>query len=133
MKKEKFLLLIGLVIIGGFILSNNPNKEENPYKNVTVHELKQMLDSNEDFFLLDVHIPEQEHIEGTDAFIPFDRIEQNLEKLPDKNTKIIVYCRSGRMSQIVAEKLSKLGYKDVSNLAGGVKEWDKAGYIRGSR
>jgi rhodanese-related sulfurtransferase len=53
-----------------------------------------MLDKK-DFFLVDTHIPEQEHIEQTDAFIPYNEIENYLEKLPkDKDSKIVLYCRS---------------------------------------
>jgi len=43
---------------------------------------------NKDFFLLDVHIPEQKHIKGTDEFIPYNEIEKYKEKLPkDKKKK----------------------------------------------
>ena len=75
---------------------------------------------NKDFFLLDVHTPEQEHIENTDAFIPYNEIDQFLTQLPqDKSEKIVVYCRSGSMSIEASEKLIELGYKNVYNLEGG--------------
>lgn len=75
-------------------------------------------------FLLDVHTPEQTHIPGTDAFVPYDQIEANLNRLPsDKNTPILVYCRSGSMSQIAGEKLKQLGYATVYDLEGGVNAY----------
>lgn len=84
---------------------------------------------NKDFFLLDVHIPEQKHIRGTDEFIPYNEIEKYKEKLPkDKKEKIVVYCRSGRMSEIAAQELVKMGYENVYNLKGGTIEWEKKGY-----
>ena len=44
------------------------------------------------------------------------------------NAKIVVYCRSGSMSAIAARELVKLGFTNVSNLAGGMVEWEKRGY-----
>lgn len=92
---------------------------------MTVDELNQQL-KNKDFTLIDVHIPEQEHLNGTDTFIPYDDIENQLDKLPsDKNSKIVLYCRTGRMSQIAAEKLAEKGYTNVYNIIGGIVEWAK--------
>lgn len=46
----------------------------------------------------------------------------------DKRAKIVLYCRSGRMSTIVAMELAKAGYTSVWNLAGGMIAWEQAGY-----
>jgi len=46
----------------------------------------------------------------------------------DKNTKIVLYCRSEHMSQIAAEKLISHGYTNIWNLKGGVVDWEQAGY-----
>ena len=87
-----------------------------------------MLDSGELLFLVDVHIPEQQHIKGTDAFIPYNEIENNLDSLPDKNSKIVLYCRSGSMSIEASETLVKLGYKNVYNHLGGTNDWKLKGF-----
>jgi rhodanese-related sulfurtransferase len=64
--------------------------------------------TKKDFFLVDTHIPEQEHINKTDTFIPYNEIEKNLTKLPkDKNEKIVLYCRSGSMSRAAAYILAE--------------------------
>ncbi len=98
------------------------------YKNVTANELNVML-KNKDFIFINVHIPFAGNIAGTDLSIPYDQIEQNLSQLPsDKNAKIVLYCRSGRMSAIAAETLVKLGYTDIWNLEGGMDAWELAGY-----
>ncbi len=103
------------------------NKNIN-YKNMTTDELNEQL-KNKDFTLIDVHIPEQKHINGTDAFIPYDEIGNQLDKLPsDKNSKIVLYCRTGRMSEIAAEKLAEKGYANVYNVVGGKVEWDRKEY-----
>jgi len=63
---------------------------------------------DKNFFLVDTHIPEQEHILGTDAFIPYNEIENNIDSLPEnKNAKIVVYCRSGSMSRAAAYTLAE--------------------------
>lgn len=98
------------------------------YENITPQQLKTKLD-NSDTFLLDVHIPEQTHIDGTDQFIDYTQISENIDKLPeDKNTEIVVYCRSGSMSKQASEELSNLGYTNIKNLEGGVIGWKDAGY-----
>jgi phage shock protein E len=81
------------------------------------------------FRLINVHVPYEGEIEGTDLFIPFDQIEQRRAELPsDTGARLVLYCRTGRMSAIAAESLVKLGYTDVWNLAGGMVAWEQAGY-----
>lgn len=98
------------------------------YQNITAAELHTML-KNKDFILINVHIPFAGNLANTDLSIPYDQIEQNLSKLPfDKNAKIVLYCRSGHMSGIAAEKLLSLGYTNIWNLKGGMAQWEADGY-----
>lgn len=98
------------------------------YLNITPSELNSML-ATKDFVFINVHIPFAGDIANTDLSIPYDQIEQNLSQLPaDKNAKIVLYCRSGRMSAIAAEALVNLGYTNLWNLEGGMVDWEKAGY-----
>ena len=78
---------------------------------------------------MNVHTPYEGEIKNTDAFIVFDKIADNIEKLPkEKTAKIVLYCRSGRMSKIAARELMLLGYTQVSHLSGGMIDWKKSGY-----
>lgn len=87
-------------------------------------ELKKML-KDKDFFLLDVHIPEQKHIPGTDDFIDYQKVKENADRLPqDKNDKIVVYCRSGSMSRSASQDLVDMGYKNVYDLEGGINAFN---------
>lgn len=95
------------------------------YNDIEAKKLNQMLE-NKDFTLIDVHIPEQERIEGTDLFIPFDKIKDSISQLPqDKDAKIVLYCRSGNMSERASEDLIKEGYTNVYNLVGGKNAFDE--------
>lgn len=51
--------------------------------------------------------------------LPYDRIDQTVAAaVPDKDTPIVLHCRSGRRSGIARETLLGLGYTDVTNLGG---------------
>ena len=100
------------------------------YTNINAGQLNELL-KNKDFVFVNVHIPFAGDIPNTDLSIPFDQIgePQYLSQLPlDKNSMIVLYCRSGRMSQIASEELVALGYTNVWNFKNGMVEWEQAGY-----
>jgi rhodanese-related sulfurtransferase len=97
------------------------------YTDVSVTELQSML-ANKDFVFVNVHIPYEGDIAHTDLSIPYDEIDQHLSQLPaTRDAKIVLYCRSGRMSSIAAETLVSLGYTNIWNLKGGMVAWEQAG------
>jgi rhodanese-related sulfurtransferase len=98
------------------------------YTDVGAARLAAMLEKKQ-FPLVNVHVPYEGEIPGTDLFIPFDRVETNLGRLPaDKGARLVLYCRSGSMSAIAARTLVRLGYTDVWNLKGGMIAWQQGGY-----
>lgn len=98
------------------------------YATLRSAELAAML-AAKDFLLINVHVPYEGEIEQTDAFIAFDTIGQTAGSLPgDKNARIVLYCLSGRMSEIAARELTRLGYERVSHLAGGMRDWQATGF-----
>lgn len=131
---NKELVIIGvvvLVVLGGVVVMNSQRatvKQEESSSlpeviSVIAEDVDELL-GNEEVFLLDVHIPEQVHIPGTDAVIPYNEIDSNKEKLPaDKNVPILVYCRSGSMSAKASKELVHLGYTNVYDLLGGVNAY----------
>lgn len=97
-------------------------------KTLTSFQLAEML-KKKDFLFINVHTPYEGEIRNTDAFIPFNKIADNLDELPkEKTAKIVLYCRSGRMSEIAAQKLAQLGFNQVFHLSGGMIDWQESGY-----
>lgn len=77
---------------------------------------------------IDVHIPFEGKIAGTDLMIPYTDIDAQAAKLPaDHHTELAIYCRTGVMSAIAAKSLAALGYTDVVELHGGMHAWEASG------
>ena len=134
MKKLSLIFLAWILFLSACqsktlaILGEKVNVTGGFYTNINATELNTMM-KNKDFKLINVHIPFAGNITNTDLSIPYDQIEQNLSQLPsDTSAKIVLYCRSGHMSQIAAEKLVSLGYTNIWNLKGGMIDWEKVGY-----
>jgi rhodanese-related sulfurtransferase len=102
--------------------------QSNDYSKISVSDLENNL-KNKNFTLVNVHTPFAGNLPQTDLSIPYDQIDQNLNQLPaDKSAKIILYCRSGRMSSMAAADLVKQGYSNVWSLDGGMAAWEQAGF-----
>jgi rhodanese-related sulfurtransferase len=55
-------------------------------------------------------------------------IERDIEaKVPDKSTRLVLYCGGGYRSALAADNLQKMGYTDAISLDGGWKAWQQAG------
>ena len=51
-------------------------------------------------------------------------IERDIEaRVPDKATEIILYCGGGFRSVLAADALQRMGYSNVSSMAGGWRAW----------
>ena len=78
--------------------------------------------------VINVHVPYEGEIANTDLMIPFDKIESQAERLPaDRGTPLAIYCRSGRMSHAAMQTLTRLGYRDLVELEGGMVAWEQSG------
>ena len=86
---------------------------------------KKRLDTEKGIVLLDVRTRNEyleKHIPKS-ILIPVDVLENEVtRKFGDKNTEIIVYCRSGSRSSMAVKILAKLGYTNIKNL-GGIVSW----------
>lgn len=125
---------VGIAIIVGvlFIVLNQQTEttplNEDGYLDISSQELSKMM-INKDFDLINVHIPYDGEIDGTDSLLPFNDISNNLDLLPeDKSSKIVVYCRSGSMSATASKELVEMGYTNILNLSGGMNDWRESGF-----
>jgi len=106
------------------------NDAKKQVKETNVADVKRRIDAGEKFLLVDVR-EESEwangHLPGA-VYMGRGVIERDIEqKIPDTNTKLILYCGGGFRSALVAENLQKMGYTNVESMDGGWKGWLGAG------
>ncbi|WP_295814210.1 rhodanese-like domain-containing protein [uncultured Deinococcus sp.] len=123
--------ILTLVALSGTALAHGPGQAirvpGGSYSQVTPQALKAQL-SSKDFVLINVHVPYEGGLPGTDLFLPFDQV-QGSPRLPRaKTTELVIYCRSGRMSELAARALVRRGYTNVRELRGGMDAWTAAGF-----
>ncbi|MBW1690404.1 MAG: rhodanese-like domain-containing protein [Deltaproteobacteria bacterium] len=102
-------------------------------KNITtiaVSEAKALFDKG-DVIFLDCREPKEYksgHIPGA-INIPRGLLEFKIgKKISDKNTPVVMYCKSGGRASLACCSIQRMGYKNVKNMDGGWKAWVKAGY-----
>jgi rhodanese-related sulfurtransferase len=106
-----------------------PIKDNQPH--VMAVDFKKILDSGKDLVLLDVRTAEEydaAHIPGS-VNIPRGLIEWvTPRQIEDTDTPIYTYCRTGARSAFVAQRLTEMGYTNVTNIYDAFKGWVEAGY-----
>ena len=110
-----FLLLAGC---GG-------NSADGSYQQITQEEAKEMMDSQE-VIILDVREQDEYdsgHIPGA-VLLPVGTIDETTaaEVIPEKDSTVLVYCRSGNRSKTAAAALAELGYTGIYEF-GGINTW----------
>lgn len=93
-------------------------------KSVTVHELKELIDNQADFQLIDVREPYEVEVSNINGLhIPLGEIPANVDKI-SKTKQVIVHCRSGKRSANAIEFLEQnFGFDNLYNLSGGITAW----------
>lgn len=99
-------------------------------KQITRNELVEMINSKKKFALVDVLAKDsylREHIKGAIS-LPLGDIEKGITKGLSKDDLIVTYCASFECpaSTKAAEKLASLGYSNVFDYKGGLKEYKEA-------
>ena len=90
---------------------------------MSVADLKRLVDSSEPFELFDVRTPEERataHIDGA-RLLDADGTAA-LERLP-RDTLLVFHCHHGGRSQAAAEHFASQGFTNVWNLTGGIDAW----------
>ena len=120
MKKLIAIALVMLVFVGC-----KGENMKNTYEQITQEEAKRIMDTETDYVLLDTRTDEefaQGHIEGAIMIPEYEIADKAEAAIPDKDTLILVYCRSGRRSKIASMLLVELGYTNVKEF-GGIIDW----------
>jgi rhodanese-related sulfurtransferase len=99
---------------------------------LTASQLEEKLASDNPPILVDVLSPEsyaKQHIKGAINVYYKNVAAEASKKLPDKNADIVVYCGSFSCGASLkgAKALRDLGYTNISDYKGGLKDWSKKG------
>ena len=124
------ICLIPCILLNGCANSTGSDSisekgEKAMYAQITAEEAKTIMDTEEDYIILDVREQDEYdegHVPGA-ILIPYTEIDAKAsEKLTDKDALILVYCRSGRRSKLASEDLLELGYTNIKEF-GGIIDW----------
>lgn len=139
MAKAWIAILLSVVLFGA-ACSSGPDQAEpatSGGKGTAVESSSQLLgptefarymEDNPDVPVINVHIPYEGHIEGTDSFVAFDEIA-DWDGLPeDRLAPLALYCRSGNMSAQAIDTLEAMGFTNLVDLDGGMNAWSEAGF-----
>ena len=104
-------------------------------RNITPAEARKMIASNDgDLLILDVRTEREYrgpdgHIRGA-RLIPIRSLPARIGEIDEyRDGKIIVYCAVGGRSAMVADFLAEKGFRKIYNMVGGIKEWNRLGYV----
>ena len=130
-KSNRFLWwgIIALVVIGGSVawFSSRDSTTSALPSEISVAEANAKRDAGA--FILDVRQPEEwieTHIPDS-TLIPLDQVAARIDELPT-NQEIVVVCRSGNRSAQARDILLHAGLVQVTSMAGGLNQWQAAGY-----
>src|SRR3989442_14713570 len=106
------------------------NEAKKKVKETNAADVKRRIDADEKFLLVDVREDNEwskGHLPGA-VHLGKGIIERDIEqRVPDTNTKLILYCGGGFRSALVADNLQKKGYHNVESMDGGWEGWLEAG------
>lgn len=92
-------------------------------KEVTVQELKEMMDRNDEFQLIDVREPFEYEVSNLNGLnIPLGGVVIESDKV-SKDKPVIIQCRSGKRSAQAVMLLEQQGFDNLANLKGGIVAW----------
>ncbi len=99
-------------------------------RQITVDDVKQMLDGKADFLLIDVREDNEWAKDHLPAAVHLGKgiLERDVEqRVPDLGTPMVLYCGGGFRSALAADALQRMGYTNVASMDGGIREWQEKG------
>lgn len=126
--QNHLLLVVGFVGVLGFIIWTEFNRFTRKYKQLDTNEAVRLL-NDDNTIVIDVREGNEMSagkIKGA-RHIPLGQVATRLGELEkSKDQPILIYCRSGNRSALAANTLTKNGFTNVNNLAGGMTAWESA-------
>jgi rhodanese-related sulfurtransferase len=100
------------------------NIKDKTMKEVTVQELKALIDNKADFQLIDVREPHEYQVANIGGeLIPLAQVDAQADKIA-RDKQVVVHCRSGARSGNAIQFLEqKYGLQNLFNLKGGILAW----------
>lgn len=100
-----------------------PMTSEDNQTDLRVTELKEKIDRGEQFSLIDVREPHEAAIANIpgSTLIPVGEIRDRIDEL-DQDSEIVLFCRTGKRSDMAARFLRDRGFR-ARNLLGGIHAW----------
>ena len=118
--------VVTVILCLGMLLTGCGNSaEENSYRQISQEEAKAMMDT-QDVIILDVreqHEFDAGHIPDA-ALLPVGSITEASAAavIPEMESVVLVYCRSGNRSKTASQSLADLGYTNIYEF-GGISTW----------
>ena len=119
--KRMISLLLALLLLAGC----SGNSADGAYQQITQEAAKEMMDAQE-VIILDVREQDEYdsgHIPGA-VLLPVGTIDEDTaaDVIPEKDSTVLVYCRSGNRSKTASSTLAELGYTGIYEF-GGINTW----------
>ena len=138
-KKHLWLLVLFVITVAALAACDSSDENDEPpptitqavsteptgeYQTLSIEEFAEIVDERADEYqIINVHIPYAGEVPNTDANVPYNDLDALMAALPDKDAPIVLYCRSGNMSQQASEALIAHGYTQVWDVPGGMNAW----------
>lgn len=132
-ERRKIIVSLMMAFIMVFLItgcgetSDTSNSSDSEVQLISSTAAEKLIADEPDLFILDVRTQE-EYDEGhlkNSVLVPIDVLEDQIEKaIPDKDTKVLVYCRTGNRSGQAALTMLGMGYTDLYDLDGGIVDWN---------
>ncbi len=123
------LVIVAVLAVAAGIYTPKLLNMGNDYGDVTVQEAKKLIEDEPELVILDVRTDAEYnngHIEGA-TNIPVEELANRLTEL-DKNSELLVYCRTGNRSSTAVSILDDAGFSKIYHMSEGISAWTQQGY-----
>ena len=104
-------------------MSDRRDSEPPPIRQLSAPELKALIDSGTPFELVDVRTEGEREVAAIEGSRLLDRVYHDALLQLDRDTPMVFQCHHGIRSQQAAEYFRREGFRNLSNLTGGIDAW----------